>query len=225
MRRIPIRSETDAFRLAAATAGLALAGGMVGWLTTPVAGVCVFVGLACGGLAVYMSAPDGGPGGDLHRPLRAAAHEHHRHGVSRRRHGAAPRRRRVIIVANETLAGERLGAYVRGLDGGCVEVDVLAPVLTSRTHLAYTDIDEELREARERLARSLAWARKQGLAARGGVGDASPITALEDELRGFGADEVIVATAEAAPERWQERVELERLREELDVPVVHIAMH
>ena len=56
----------------------------------------------------------------------------------------------------------------------------------------------------------------------GRIGDASPTTALEDELRDFGADEVIVVTHPRDRETWQERGELERLRAELDVPVVHL---
>jgi hypothetical protein len=45
---------------------------------------------------------------------------------------------------------------------------------------------------------------------------------MEDELRDFGADEVIVVTHPSERETWQERGELERLRHELDVPVTHV---
>jgi hypothetical protein len=75
-----------------------------------------------------------------------------------------------------------------------------------------TDIDRELNEARERLECCLAWARANGLDARGEVGDVSATTAIEDELRDFGADEVIVVTHPRDRETWQERGELERLR-------------
>jgi hypothetical protein len=71
---------------------------------------------------------------------------------------------------------------------------------------------------------SLAWAREQGISARGEVGDPSPTSALEDELRDFGADEVIVVTHPSERETWQERGELERLRRELDVPITHVVL-
>jgi hypothetical protein len=100
----------------------------------------------------------------------------------------------VLVIANEPLGGGELRDRIRGLDETQVEVDVLAPVLSSRAHLAYTDIDKELSQAHRRLARSLAWVRAQGFVARGEVGDPSPTTAIEDELRDFGADEVIVVT-------------------------------
>jgi hypothetical protein len=213
MRRSPIVSETDAFRLTVASAALAFISVLVGWLMTPLAGVVVFTVVALAGFCGYMSRPDR----SRRLPLRAAAQERHPHG-------APAGRRHVIVVANETLAGDALGAYIRGIDGGRVELDILAPVLTSRTHLAYTDVDAETRQARARLGRSLSWARSQGFAARGEIGDPSPTTALEDELRDFGADEVIVATSQAGPTRWQERAELEQLREELDIPVKQVAV-
>jgi hypothetical protein len=100
----------------------------------------------------------------------------------------------VLVVANETLGGSELRERILGSGSERVEVDVLAPVLTSRVHLGVTDIDRELDEARERLRRSLAWARAHRIHARGEVGSTSPVVAIEDELRAFGADEVIVVT-------------------------------
>lgn len=214
--RNPIRSETDAFRLTIAAALLVILSIVIGWLVEPLIGVLVFVLVGAVALVVYLRSPDQ----ERNLPLRRAMREPHRHGA-RPGHG----RRHVLVVANETLAGEELRERIRAAaNGSLVEVDVLAPVLTSRTHLAVTDIDEELREARSRLERSLAWARAQGFIARGEVGDPSPTTAIEDELRDFGADEVIVVTSSRDLTGWQERVELERLREELDVPIAHVVM-
>ena len=212
MRRNPIRSETDAFRVTIAGAAIMIVGVLVGWLVDPLAGVIVFAVVALLALALYMSRPER----DRRRPLREAEREPHPHG-------APPGTRHVLVVANEELEGHELRDRICGSDGQRVEVDVLAPVLSSRTHLAYTDIDNELRNARRRLARSLMWARAQGFVARGEVGDPSPTTAIEDELRDFGPEEVIVVTSTNAERHWQEQTELERLREELQVPVVHVA--
>lgn len=79
-------------------------------------------------------------------------------------------------------------------------------------------------EARTRLERSLAWAREHKIVARGEVGDPNPTTALEDALRTFGADEVIVVTHPRDRETWQERGELARLRRELNVPVTQVVV-
>jgi hypothetical protein len=211
--RNPIKSETDAFRITVAFALLAGYCVLIGWLTAPLVGGMVFA--VIGGLAVtaYLCAPDP----DRRMALGDAAHESHPHGAH---HG----QRHVLVVANEALAGEELRERIVGLDGDRVEVDVLAPVLSSRVRYAVSDIDHGLEEARARLDRSLAWAREQGIVARGEVGDPSPITAIEDELRDFGPDEVILATHARERETWQERGELKRLRRELDLPITHVVV-
>lgn len=189
---------------------------LLGWLIAPLVGAIVFVVVGLLALGAYLRTPEP----DRRMPLRDAADEHRRRAAARgERHG-----RHVLVVANEPLAGDELRERIVGRNGAGVELDVLAPVLTSRTHLAVTDIDAELERARERLERSLAWARSHGLKARGEIGDPDPATAIEDELRTFGADEVIVVTCEQEPGDRQEQAELERLYEELDVPVLHVAI-
>lgn len=199
------------FRLAVSGALVLLVSILVGWLTEPPIGVALFALVVLGALIAYLRAPNP----DQRERLRGAAHERHPHG-------AAPGERHVLVVANEVLSGEELRRHVAAEPGERVRLDVLAPVLTSRVHYGVSDVDAGLEDARARLERSLRWAREQGIAARGEVGDPSPTTAIEDELRDFGADEVIVVTHPLARMSWQERREVERLRAELDVPVTHI---
>ena len=209
--RTPIRSELEAFRFAFAAAIVIGVSLLVGWLATPVAGVAVFAALAGAALIAYLRAPNP----DRRAPLRDAARAAHPHG-------ARTGRRHVLVVANEVLAGYELRKRLAGADRGDVDVEVLAPVLTSRAHYAVSDIDHELQQARTRLERSLAWASAHGITAHGRVGDPSATTAIEDELRDFGADEIIVVTHPR--ESWQERDEVERLRRELDVPVTQVSV-
>ena len=211
--RAPIRSESDAFRLTLAGALVLAVSLVIGWLTQPRVGAGVFVLAAAVATVAYVRVA----GRDRRAVLRNAARERHPHGP-------ALGHRHVLVIANEPLSGLELRELILAGDRELVEVDVLAPVLTSRLHLGVTDVDRELAEARARLERSLAWAREQGIVARGEIGDPSPITAIEDELRDFGADEVIVVTHPRDRETWQERGELERLRRELDVPVTHFVV-
>jgi hypothetical protein len=210
--RAPIRSESDAFRVTLGGTLLVALSVIVGWLTVRMAGVAVFV-LGSGSAAIaYLRVARS----DRRAVLRDAAQAPHPHG-------AAPGERHVLVIANEALCGTELRERILG-HGEHVELDVLAPVLTSHLHYGVSDIDRELEEARARLERSLAWADTLNIAVRGRVGDPSPTTAVEDELRDFGADEVIVVTHSRDRETWQERDELERLQRELDVPVTHFAV-
>jgi hypothetical protein len=45
---------------------------------------------------------------------------------------------------------------------------------------------------------------------------------VEDELRSFAADEVIISTFAAGRSNWLDTGIVERLREELDIPVTHV---
>jgi uncharacterized membrane protein len=209
--RTPIRSEREAFLFTFASVAVIGISVLIGWLTEPLVGVAVFALAAVLAAIAYLRADNP----DRRTVLRDAAHESHPHGA---RAGT----RHVLVVANEALAGDELRERITRAGDARVELDVLAPVLTSHLQYAVSDIDTELAEARTRLDRSLAWAREYGIVARGEVGDPSPTTAIEDELRDFGADEVIVVTHPRERETWQEQGELERLRRELDVPVTHV---
>ena len=77
---------------------------------------------------------------------------------------------------------------------------------------------------RARLEASLAWAADQGFAARGEVGDADSLTAVEDELRDFGADEVIIVLHPRERTSWLARRMLGHLERELDIPVRQIVV-
>ena len=94
----------------------------------------------------------------------------------------------------------------------------------SRSHYWASDVDREREEARERLEASLAWAAAQGFAAKGEVGDPDPLVAIEDELRDFGADEVIIATHSREHTSWLAKRMLGHLARELDVPVREIVV-
>jgi GABA permease len=134
---------------------------------------------------------------------------------------------RVLVVANETVGGRTLlDELGRRTAGGPSEIYVVVPALTSSRleHLAH-DVDGAIAEARRRLDASLAAMRAAGLDARGEVGDHhDPNTAIEDALRGFAADEVIVSTHPPERSKWLESGVVERARSEIPLPVSHVVV-
>jgi len=56
------------------------------------------------------------------------------------------------------------------------------------------------------------------------VGDADPLQAIEDALRAFGADEVIVSTHPPGRSNWLERDVIARARERFDLPITHVVV-
>ena len=212
--RNPVRSEADAFHIVFGSAAVIAASVVAGALTVPLVGVALFVGAVAGALFWELRTKDP----ERRRPLREAALQGERF--------ARGDRRRVLVVANRTLRGEELRAELltRASDGA--ELRIVAPILCSRVHYIASDIDSELREARARLDDAMEWAAGQGLAASGVVGDPNvAFGAIEDELRSSGADEVIVSTHPPGQSNWLETGIVERLREELDIPVTHLVVH
>ena len=209
--RNPIRSETDAFYAAWGGAALVAAAVVLGVLVNPLVGIALLVGALAGVLVWEFRTKDP----EQRRPLAEAASEG--------RSGTGAERRGVLVVANRTLEGEELREHLSELAASGAELRIVAPILPSRVRYIATDVDRELADARERLAGALDWCASQGLPATGKVGD--PIGgfgAVEDELRAFAADEVIISTFAAGRSNWLETGIVERLRDELDIPVTHV---
>lgn len=211
--RNPVRSETDAFYIALGCAALTGASLALGALVDPPVGAALFAGGLIGALLWEIASEDP----DRRRPLREAA--------AAGRRDAPNTRRSVLVVANRTLQGEELAAILRRRAARGAELRVVAPILVSRAHYIASDVDKELEEAQERLGAALAWAQAEGLEASGKVGDPNAaLGAIEDELRQLAADEVVVSTYPPGKSNWLETGIVERLREELDIPVTHVVV-
>lgn len=213
LMRNPIRSETDAFYLTLAIAALIGVSLALGVVIAPLVGGALFAGGVIGAFVWEISSKDP----DRRRPLREAA-------ASGRR-GAPATGWRVLVIANRTLQGEELGAALRLRAERGGELRVVAPILVSRARYIASDVDRELAEAHERLAAALAWMHTEGLEASGHVGDPNAaLGAIEDELRQFAADEVVISTYPPGKSNWLEAGIVERLREELDIQVTHVVV-
>lgn len=212
--RHPIRSETDAFYVAYGGAALIGASIGVGALLAPVAGVGVFTVGVVAFAAWELSQRDP----ERRRPLREAAAQGRSAAAAQ-----ATSRPRVLVVANRTLGSAELVQTLRERAAAGAELRVVVPIVTSRAHYIVSDIDRELAEARQRLAGALAWAEQERLDMTGRVGDPTvALGAIEDELRTFAADEVVISTYPSGSSNWLETGIIGRLRDELDIDVTHI---
>jgi hypothetical protein len=210
--RLPVESEKDAFRWVFGVTAVLLIGVVVGAVASPLYGVVLVAGAVLGVLAWELGTRDPTAASPLRDVARAV--------------GRAPEtdRHRVLVVANETVMGAELRAELIQRLEQSPEVRVVCPILPSRAHYIASDIDRELAEARERLDRTLAWAAEHRVPARGHVSAATPLEAVADELRIFPADEVIVSTHPPKRSKWLESGLVERLQNELDIPVHHVVV-
>jgi GABA permease len=133
--------------------------------------------------------------------------------------------RRILVVANETVGGEELLDAIRERSAGVnEEVLVVSPTLTSRVQHWTSDQDRARAAAEQRLERSLAALREAGIDASGQVTDDDPVQAIEDALRVFGADEVIISTHPPGRSNWIEQNVVARARERCDCPIRHVVV-
>ncbi len=121
-------------------------------------------------------------------------------------HRGGPRDRRILVVANETVGGERLRRCIREKgEGFDTQVLVVTPALNSPLRHWASDDDGARAAARERLEHSLSRLRAAGVEAAGELGASEPVQAIEDALRTFGADEIIISTHPEGRSNWLER--------------------
>lgn len=131
---------------------------------------------------------------------------------------------RILVVANETVASDALRDAVAARASGGADVLVIAPALVGRLGWLSSADDEARASAAARLEHCLESLRRLGVDARGQVGDCDPLRAIEDALRTFRADEVVLATHPPGRSHWLEQGLVERVQERLDVPFHHVVV-
>ena len=204
----PLRSEADAFRWvvviglgAASIIALALA-------TRPAIGAAwgaALIGFGAG--LLYRSSR-----GSLPRSVQLS-------------HGGDGRHR-ILVVANQTVGGKALlDEILNRTRGRESEVLVVTPALASSraAHWA-SDVDEAIELARQRMELSVLAVEQAGLKARGEVGDSDPNVAIEDALRQFAADEIVISTHPRARSRWLEHGVVQRARDDIELPITHVVV-
>jgi hypothetical protein len=204
----PLRSEADAFRWAVIVGGGALSVIVLTLLTRPVFGVVWAAALIGFGVGVAYR----GARGSLPR------------NVVLTRGGDG--KYRLLVVANETVGGEALLDEIRDrCRGRESEILVVTPALASSraAHWA-SDVDEAMELARQRMELSLIAIGELGLKVKGEIGDSDPNMAIEDALRVFSADEIVISTHPPERSRWLEHGVVDHARKQIDLPISHVVV-
>ncbi len=207
MARNPFRSEAEAYRFLLLTVGyfaLIVAGAAIAtWL-----GVVVFVVLSATVVWLWLRSRSD-------EPARRASVE---------RHGGV-NERRILVIANETVGGQELLSILRRkAEGVPSRVLVVCPALNSAMRTWASDEDGARAAAQGRLDASIAQLASDGIQAEGEVGDGDPLQAMEDALRTFGADEIVISTHPQGRSQWLERDVVGAARERFAVPITHVVV-
>jgi nucleotide-binding universal stress UspA family protein len=205
----PLRSEGEAFRFLLAAlvyfGAIAIAGVINAW-----AGLVVFIVLTIAGAWWWWRSREPA------RPRQVGAGR-----------PTAPDETRILVIANETVGGAPLLEKLKQLastSDGTAMVHVVSPALNSPLRHLASDEDSARAAAQERLDSSLGKLREEGIEASGEVGDGDPLQAIEDALRTFGADQIVISTHPEGRSNWLERGLVTQARERFAVPVDHVVV-
>ena len=210
---IPSGEKSDAFYIAFGAAALIGVSAALGALVDPLVGVALFVARRD---RARSSGRPARKDPDRRRALREAAAQGpgalgpaHARARDRQPHDRCARRCARSCVA-------------RGAAGARAAPRRADPLLARALHRLRRRQRAARRARADRRGADLG-ALRRGSTRRGRVGDPNAaLGAIEDELRISGADEVIVSTLPAGESNWLETGIVERLREELDIPVTHL---
>jgi GABA permease len=200
----PFRSEAAAFRFLLITLGAFALIVLASWISTTL-GFVTWIVLSAAAVWFYLR--QRGPG-----PTR----EHVEHV-------GGPDERRVLVVANETVGSDEVlsAMSARALTETTTFL-VVCPAVTSGLKAWANDEDPARLAAQERLDEMLSRLASVGIDARGEVGDSDPLVAIEDAVRTFHPDEIVISTHPPGRSRWHEGGVVEAARARFDVPVDHI---
>jgi hypothetical protein len=125
--------------------------------------------------------------------------------------------RRVLVVTPVALDGAALERAVHGHAGADAETLVVVPAANvSKLQLLTGEVDEA------RTAAEAAAAETAEPGAPAVVGDTDPVQAVEDALRTFGGDEIVIVTRPDAEASWLEGGSAAEALRRFDRPVTHL---
>jgi hypothetical protein len=202
----PFRSEEAAFRFLLMTIGAFALIVVASWISAFL-GFIVFLGLSAAAVAVYLRQRGPAPDREHVEQLGGAGE------------------RRVLVVANETVGGQELLSAISTLAlSQQTQFLVVCPALNSRLKTFTSDEDPAREAAQQRLDETLARLGSVGIEARGEVGDGDPLVAVDDAVRTFGPNEIVLSTHPPGKSNWLERGVVESVRAHYDVPVTHVVV-
>jgi hypothetical protein len=203
--RGPFQSEVEALWFLLLTVAAFAAIAVASLLGGVWAGVTVWAVVTVAAVLVYLRQ------GRAQRPLRTAP-----------AHVGGENDRRVLVLTTANGADDGLTDEIaRATSGYQAQVLVVSPGSATGLRHWTSDVNGARAQAQQRLEQSLNRLDAAGIHAQGEIGDEDPLQAIEDALRTFGADEIIIATPPKPTSTIDQGI-VRATRERFALPVSHI---
>lgn len=129
------------------------------------------------------------------------------------------------MVATAPIEPGPLREVVRDHAGDQTEIRVVAPASdVSPLQWLASDEDEAREKAADVASQAAETVEPEAARTEAEVGDTDPVQAIEDALRTFPADEVLVVTRPEDDAGWLEQDSAEEARERFGVPVTRLTL-
>jgi hypothetical protein len=133
---------------------------------------------------------------------------------------------KVLVLTSEPITAQQLRDALRSdIDPADAEVMVVAPALQeSRLKFWLSDADDAIARAEAVRRESLERLGDAGVSASGDTGESDPEEAIEDALKTFDADRIVLFTHRGEDQRYREDLDDRELAERFGRPVDHAAV-
>src|SRR5947209_12809719 len=129
---------------------------------------------------------------------------------------------KVLVVTSETISAQQLRDALGAADEDPSELEVMvvAPALAdSALQFWMSDADDAIARAEEVRQASVERLGEEGVSATGDTGEADPYVAIEDALKMFDADRIVLFTHDARAQRYREDLDEREIAERFGRPV------
>lgn len=129
---------------------------------------------------------------------------------------------KILVLTTEPVTAAQLrGALpATAADPEDAEVMVVAPALhKSALRFWVSDADEAIERADDVRRESVEQLGQDGVAASGDTGEGDPEDAIEDALKTFAADQILIFTHPESEQRYREDVDPDELARRFGIPV------
>lgn len=133
---------------------------------------------------------------------------------------------KVLVLTSEPItAGQLRDALGSAVDPSDAEVMLVAPAFAdSAMRFWMSDADDAIARAEVVWRESVEQLGDAGIPAAGDTGEADPYTAIEDALKTFDAERIVLFTHQGENQRYREDIDERELAERFGRPVDHAAV-
>lgn len=133
---------------------------------------------------------------------------------------------KILVLTSERITADQLRAALgTDVDPSDADVMVVAPAYAeSGLRFWMSDADAAIARAEEVRRESVKELDDAGIPATGDTGEADPHTAIEDALKTFDADRIVLFTREGGNQRYREDLDRDELAQRFGRPVDQAAV-